>query len=39
MLTGPGSESSLEAGDIAIVYGTPEDITNAVDLFAGPVGS
>lgn len=39
ILTGPGSESSLEAGDIAIVYGTPEDITNAVDLFAGPAGS
>nr|WP_321352060.1 cation:proton antiporter [uncultured Methanoregula sp.] len=34
-LTGLGGESMLEAGDVAIVYGSPEDITSGARLFEG----
>jgi CPA2 family monovalent cation:H+ antiporter-2 len=34
-LTGLGGESRLEPGDIAIVYGTPEEITRGAMLFEG----
>ncbi|GAB6284842.1 MAG: cation:proton antiporter [Methanoregula sp.] len=36
MLTALSGESRLEAGDVAIVYGSPEDITKGTDLFEGP---
>jgi CPA2 family monovalent cation:H+ antiporter-2 len=35
VLTGLGGESRIEAGDIAIVYATPDDIAKSVDLFTG----
>ena len=38
MITGLGGESRLEPGDIAIIYGSPDDIAHHASLFAGPPG-
>jgi len=35
MITGLGGESRLEAGDVAIVYGTPADIAKGAVVFQG----
>jgi CPA2 family monovalent cation:H+ antiporter-2 len=34
VITGLGGESRIEAGDIAIIYATPEDIAKGVKLFS-----
>jgi CPA2 family monovalent cation:H+ antiporter-2 len=36
MLTNLGGESRLESGDIAIIYGSSDDIAHSAYLFAGP---
>ncbi|MDD4136463.1 MAG: cation:proton antiporter [Methanoregula sp.] len=36
VITGLGGESCLKAGDIVIIYGTPEDIAKGADLFTHP---
>lgn len=35
VITGLGGESRIEAGDIAIIYASPEDITRGTGLFSG----
>jgi CPA2 family monovalent cation:H+ antiporter-2 len=37
IITGPGGETRLEAGDIAIVYGKPADIAAGASLFRAAV--
>ena len=36
MITGLSGETRLEAGDIAIIYASPEDIAKSADLFIHP---
>ncbi|HOX34975.1 MAG TPA: cation:proton antiporter [Methanoregulaceae archaeon] len=38
MITGLSGESRLEPGDVAIVYGSPDDIAHGSGLFSGPRG-
>jgi len=38
MITGIGGESRLEAGDIAVVYGTPDDVVRGTRLFMKHAG-